>query len=272
MPFYFRNADGDEIHFIHRGRGTLECEFGALPYEEGDLIVIPKGVTYRIVPETRDNYALIVEARGEVTVPDRGLVGQFAPFDTGTFVYPELVRFEDDGRAEYEVRVKREGELSSVFYPFCPLDVEGWKGTLCVFKFNLRDFRTLTSDRVHLPPSAHAIFQAPGFIFGLFAPRPLKHDPAAQRVPWYHRNIDYDEIYFVHRQKRGFDSRESPPGIMLVFPQGIHHGLPRETYDADRRGELPGDALDFHIVGLDAEKPVRLTPEAEAVEMQTVRE
>ncbi|HEY6395471.1 MAG TPA: homogentisate 1,2-dioxygenase [Candidatus Binataceae bacterium] len=269
MPFYFRNADGDEIHFVHRGHGIIESEFGALPYEEGDFIVIPKGVTYRIVPETKDNYSVIVEARGEVILPDRGLIGQFAPFDTGVFVYPELCEFRDDGRAEYEVRIKREDEFSSAFYAFCPLDVEGWKGTLCVFKFNARDFRSLNDDRVHLPPSAHAIFQAPGFIYGLFAPRRLELDKDAVRVPWYHRNIDYDEIYFVHRQKRGFDGREGAPGILLLFPQGIHHGLPREAYDADRANELPGDGLDFYIVGVDAERPVKLTREAEAVSMTT---
>ena len=267
MPFYFRNADGDEIHFVHEGKGVMETEFGLLAYEPGDLLVVPKGVTYRVVPESSD-YRLIIEARGEVNLPDRGLVGQFAPFDTGVFVYPELQRIEDDGRKEYEVRVKREDELTSVFYPFCPLDVEGWKGTLCVFKFNIRDFRTLTSERVHLPPSAHVIFEAPGFLLGLFAPRPLEGEREAHRVPWYHRNVDFDEVYFVHSQKRGFDGRESPSAAFLMLPPGIDHGLPREVYDADREGTRRNDRLDFYIVGVDARKPVRLTPEAEATEVE----
>ncbi len=51
MPFYYRNADGDELIFVHRGRGTIETDFGPLTFEPGDYMVLPRAVTYRLVPE-----------------------------------------------------------------------------------------------------------------------------------------------------------------------------------------------------------------------------
>ena len=96
---------------------------------------------------------------------------------------------EDDGQ-EWELLIKRRGRHTSVFYDFCPLDVVGWKGTLTVMKLNIRDIRPLMSEGVHLPPSAHCNFQAPGFVVCTFLPRPLEGDPEAERLPWYHRNID----------------------------------------------------------------------------------
>jgi homogentisate 1,2-dioxygenase len=266
MPHYFRNADGDEVHFVHEGRGVLQTEFGPLSYEPGDFLVIPKGTTYRVVPEA-PSFVLIVETRGEVTAPDRGLLGQHAPFDTSVFVYPEPQVDEGDGRAEYEVRIKREDTLTRVYYPFCPLDVEGYKGTLCAFKFSVRDFRCLTSDRILLPPSAHTVFQAPGALFCLFAPRPLENDPEAQRLPWYHRNVDYDEIHFFHALARGPEAQGMREGFLQILPQGVHHGFPREVHEAARAHWKRGEVMDLYVLNIDAEKPVRLTEAAEAVEL-----
>jgi homogentisate 1,2-dioxygenase len=79
-PSISENVDGDEIHFVHRGRGTFQTEFGLLPYEEGDLIVVPKGITYWVVPDTSENFFVITETRGEVNLPDMGLIGQVAPY------------------------------------------------------------------------------------------------------------------------------------------------------------------------------------------------
>lgn len=267
MPYYFRNADGDEIHFVHQGSGVLQTEFGPLSYAPGDFLFLPKGTTYRLVPET-ESYFLIVETRGEATLPERGLVGQYAPFDTSVLVYPEPGAEEGDGRAEYEVRIKRDDALTRVYYPFCPLDVEGYKGTLCAFRFSSRDFRSLMSDRIHLPPPAHALFVAPGVMICLFVPRPMENDPEASRVPWYHRNIDYDELLFVHRANQGFDGKTMPPGLFLVAPQGLHHGAPREAHAHAKASFTPGAMFDMLLVNIDTEKAVQLTEAAALAELK----
>lgn len=224
MPYYFRNADGDELHFVHRGRGLLETDYGMLSYEPGDYLLVPKGTTYRTVVEEGPGVILIMETPEPFTLPERGLLGHHALFDPEVLAVPELPLPErKDGQQEWELRIKRDGTYTRVFYPFPPLDVVGWKGDVWPTKLNVRDFRPVTSPRYHLPPSVHATFQAGGAWISTFAPRPLESDPGALKVPFYHRNTDFDEVLFYH--EGNFFSRSGiHPGTLTLHPQGIHHG------------------------------------------------
>src|SRR5512140_1023511 len=201
MPYAFRNADGDELLFVHEGAGRIETDFGPLAYEPGDYLVVPRGTTHRVAP-TSPTRLLVVETRGEVTVPDRGMLGQHALFDPAVLRVPSpepSALAARPGTGEWEVRIQRAREITRVFYPFCPLDTVGYKATLVPLALNVRDIRPVTSERYHLPPSAHTTFAAPGVVIATFAPRPLENgDPRAMKVPFYHSNIDYDEVLFYH--------------------------------------------------------------------------
>ena len=197
MPFYYRNADGDELLFVHRGHGRIETDFGPLDFEKGDYIIIPRAVTYRLLPESRDNFFLIIQSKTEFDQPEKGLLGQHALYDPGVIVTPEPAPQLDDNR-EWEVRIKVDDELSTIVYPFNPMDVVGWKGDLTVWKINMRDIRPVMSHRAHLPPSAHTTFVTGGAVVCSFLPRPLEQDEDALRVPFYHRNTDFDEFLFYH--------------------------------------------------------------------------
>lgn len=262
MPFYFRNADGDELVFVHRGRGTLETDFGPLPYEPGDYIVIPRAVTHRYLPETEDNFFLIVQSKSEFEPPDKGLVGQHALYDPAVIATPEPEpHLDDDG--EWEVRIRSEGEISKVVYPFNPIDVVGWKGDLTVWKLNMRDIRPLTSPRVHLPPSAHTTFVTGGAVVCSFLPRPLEEDPEAIKVPFFHRNTDYDEFLFYH-QGNFFSKDNIRPGWATLHPRGIHHG----PHPKALRNQAELTHTDESAVMLDGLNPIRVLPAGEAVEWQ----
>jgi homogentisate 1,2-dioxygenase len=225
MTHFVRNADGDEIYFVHRGTGRFESDYGILAYEPGDYIVVPKGTTYRIHVDGDPALCLLAETPEAVTLPERGPLGQHALFDKGVLVAPELEIGEppDAQGRSWEVRIKRDGHWTRVTYPFYPMDVVGWKGDLWVAKLNVRDFRPVTSPRYHLPPSVHGTFQAGGCLISTFAPRPLETDPEALRVPFYHRNMDYDEVLFYH-QGDFFSRAGIQPGMLTLHPQGIHHG------------------------------------------------
>lgn len=261
MPFYFRNADGDEVLFVHRGEGTLETDFGPLPFERGDYLVIPRAVTYRVVPRTTDNFFLIMQSRAEFQQPDRGLVGQHALYDPGVIVTPEPAPILDDTR-EWEVRIKVDDEFSTVVYPFNPLDVVGWKGDLTVWKLNLRDIRPLMSHRAHLPPSAHTTFVTEGAVICSFVPRPLEEDPEALRVPFFHRNTDYDEFIFYH--DGDFFSRDNiTAGMVTLHPRGIHHG----PHPRALAGQGKKTRTDEYAVMLDGLNPMSVLPAGQAVEL-----
>ncbi len=224
MPYHFRNADGDETLFVHAGEGRIETDFGPLDYELGDYLVVPRGTVYRFLPRS-ETRLLVIETAGEIALPDRGPLGQHALFDPALITVPTPdPKGSEDEREEWELRIKRLGELTSVFYPFNPINAVGWKGDLTVWQLNIRDIRPVHSERYHLPPTAHITFVARAVVIRSFLPRPLENgDPDALKVPFYHANVDYDEVLFYHDGE--FFSREGiMPGMITFHPQGIHHG------------------------------------------------
>lgn len=262
MRYYFRNADGDELFFVHEGGGRLETDFGVLTYEAGDYLVIPRGTVYRLLPQQRSRF-LIIESQAEFTFPERGLLGQQALYDPAVLRVPELEAMHPPaGVDECEIKVKRGGELSSVFYPHCPLNAVGWRGTLTVWQLNVRDIRPITCDRVHLPPSVHTTFVTPAFIVCSFLPRPLENgDPDALKVPFFHSNIDYDEVLFYHRGD--FFSREGIDVGMLTFhPQGIQHGPQPQALA--RSSKLTH--TDETAVMVDSRRPLQVAVDADVLE------
>ena len=254
-PFHTRNVDGDELHFVHEGHGEFETEFGRLPYRPGDYVYIPKGTTYRQVPDDRA-HILLIEATEEFRVPEAGVLGRYFPYDPSLVVIPEAEVFEEDGREEYEVRLRHSGQQTSLFYGFNPLDVEGWKGDNFAFAFNIEDHDVITSDSVHLPPTVHLFMQATGVYIMHFLPRPVEGVAGVERVPWYHRNVDLDEVAFYHGGSVfGVDM---PAGLISHAPQGIHHGLPERPRERARRRFDVDERVEWKIIAIDTRR--RLVP------------
>jgi homogentisate 1,2-dioxygenase len=269
MTYFLRNADGDELYFVHGGRGQFETDYGVLAFEPGDYILLPKGTTYRIVMAdgAESAFFMIIEVPVLLELPDRGLLGHHALFDLGVLSVPEPQSEQnyrnERNQPEWEVRIKREGTFTKVFYPFYPLDVVGWKGDLWAAKLNVRDIRPVTSSRYHLPPSVHLTFSAGGALISTFVPRPLEEDPEALRVPFYHRNMDYDEVLFYHRGD--FFSRAGiEPGMLTVHPQGIHHGPQPQAVEASRTK----NKTDEVAVMVESRRPLTVLPALEAVELK----
>ncbi len=166
----------------------------------------------------------------------------------------------DDNR-EWEVRIKADEQISKVVYPFNPIDVVGWKGDLTVWKLNIRDIRPVTSPRVHLPPSAHTTFMTQGAVICTFLPRPLETDEQALRVPFFHRNTDYDEFLFYH-DGNFFSKDNIKAGMATLHPRGIHHGPhPKALANQSKKTET-----DECAVMLDGLKPIQVLPAGESVE------
>jgi homogentisate 1,2-dioxygenase len=227
-----RNADGDEVHFVHAGRGRCETDYGPLRYEPGDFLWLPKGTTYHLWPD-EPSFLLVLESRAELEWPDRGPLGQHAFIDPAAVETPEPEA--QTARGEFEVRVKRHDQWTSFFYDFHPLDVVGWKGELTPVRFNVRDLRCVVSMRAQLPPTVHATFVGRGVGVFTFVPRPFPSEPDVLRVPYYHRNVDNDEVIFYHAGE--FMSRRGVgAGSLTLHPQGIDHGPnPRAAEAAKER-------------------------------------
>lgn len=222
-----RNADGDWLYFCHQGRGTLLSEYGLLEFTPGTYIVMPKCVGHTFVVSEPTQFFVIENRTGHFREPDRGIVGRHAPWDPNALVKPDLDRmYEFMRQTGVDVRrvvIKHSDELTTMGYYDCVYDVQGWKGDLYPFTLHMDHIMPIMSHRVHLPPSIHSTFVAKGFVVCSFLPRPMEEEKDALRVPFYHQNIDYDEILFYH--DGDFFSRDNLHAGMLSFhPAGFPHG------------------------------------------------
>lgn len=260
MPFHARYVDGDVLTFVHKGEGELATEFGPLPYRAGDWLYLPKACTFRQLPSTPSTW-LMIEATEEFRVPPAGPLGRHFPFDPGCLVIPEPMAYPDDERDRYEVRLYHEGGPTSLFYPHHPLDVEGWRGDNFPFAFNIADYHVVTSDSVHLPATVHLFMEATGVVVMNFLPRPAEGTPGTERTPWYHRNVDYDEIAFFHGGS--LYGIPMPPGLISHAPQGVHHGAPEKARERARRTFDTYDRVDWTVIAIDTRR--RLVPSAEVL-------
>jgi homogentisate 1,2-dioxygenase len=258
MPFFVRHIDGDLLCFVHRGTGLLQTEFGPLSYREGDWVYVPKATTWRQLPD-RETTWLMIEATDEFGVPPPGVLGRHFPFDPSQATIPEPAPLDDDGHDEHEVRLVHQGGPTTRYYQHNPLDVAGWRGDNFPFAFNIGDYNVVTSDSVHLPPTVHLFMQATGVYVMNFLPRPAEGVPGTERTPWYHRNVDYDEIAFFHGGS--LYGIPMPPGLITHAPQGVHHGAPEKARERARRKFDDFDRVDWQVIAVDTCR--RLTPAAE---------
>ncbi len=267
MEQLVRNADGDELIFVHEGAGELFCDFGHLSFEAGDYLVLPRGTLWRVESAAAFRMLLIEATGGGYGLPDRGPLGEHAVFDPAVLETP---RIDDAFRAQQEERpwrvsVKARQRLSTIEYPFNPLDAVGWKGSLAPVRLSCRDIRPVVSARYHLPPSVHTTFVAERFVVCTFCPRPLESDPGALNLPFFHSNADYDEVIFYHRGK--FMSRDDiGPGALSFHPFGFSHGpQPRALAAAARRERTETDEV---AVMLDARDALDVDDGAAALEVE----
>ncbi len=270
MQSLARNADGDELLFIHAGEGSLFCDWGHLSYRDGDYILLPRGAMWRIEPR-KATAMLLVEASGNgYGLPDKGIAGPHAIFDAAVLETPQIdeafiaQRDGAAGRARWDVWVKRRGQMSTIAYPHNPLDALGWHGDLVACKLNWRDIRPLMSHRYHLPPSVHTTFVARGVVVCTFVPRPIESDPGALKLPFYHSNDDFDEFIFYHRGS--FFSRDNiRPGMTTLHPNGFTHGPHPKAFATAARAERR--ETDEVAVMIDARMPFDIDESARAVEV-----
>lgn len=224
--YYYKNADADELLFIHKGKGTLRTMMGNIPFEYGDYLVIPRGMIYQVDFETSDNRILFVESFHPIYTPKRyrnhfGQMMEHSPFCERDYKLPQdLETFQETG--DFLIKIKKQQNLHSVVYAAHPFDVVGWDGYNYPWGFSIHNFEPITG-RIHQPPPVHQTFQTDAFVVCSFCPRLYDYHPKAIPAPYNHSNIDSDEVlYYVDGD---FMSRNDiSQGHISLHPGGIPHG------------------------------------------------
>jgi homogentisate 1,2-dioxygenase len=258
--YFYKNADADEVIFIHKGTGKLRTLVGNIPFEYGDYLVIPRGMIYQIDFDTEDNRLFIIESFSPVFTPRnyRNKFGQLlehSPFCERDFKIPSELETHDE-KGDFVVKVKKENILHEIVYATHPFDVVGWDGFNYPYAFSIHNFEPITG-RVHLPPPIHQTFEGHNFVICSFVPRMYDYHPKSVPAPYNHSNIDSDEVlYYVdgdfmsrNHVEKGYISLH-PGGI----PHGPHPGAMERSIGQKETGEL--------AVMVDTFKPLKVTQAA----------
>ncbi|HWV26843.1 MAG TPA: homogentisate 1,2-dioxygenase domain-containing protein [Aeromicrobium sp.] len=268
-PLY-RNATGDECVFIEAGSGVLETVFGPLPFGPGDYLIVPRATTHRWVPHEAVR-AYCIEANSHIGPPKRylsrfGQLLEHAPYCERDLRGPEDVEVRDE--TDVEVYVKHRGSGSSGLagtvhvVPHHPFDVVGWDGCLYPYAFNVGDFEPITG-RVHQPPPVHQVFEGTNFVICNFVPRKVDYHPLAIPVPYFHSNVDSDEIMFY--VDGDYEARKGSGigrGSITVHPGGHSHGPQPSAIEAS----LGAESFDELAVMIDTFRPLELGEAGRAVD------
>ena len=258
--YFYKNADADEMLFIHKGSGTLKTFLGNIPFEYGDYLIIPRGMIYQIEFDTEDNRILYAESFHPIYTPKRyrnwfGQLLEHSPFCERDYKLPQdLETFDEKG--EFLMKIKKQGMLHQLVYASHPFDVVGWDGYNYPYGFSIHNFEPITG-RVHQPPPVHQTFETGAFVVCSFCPRLYDYHPKAIPAPYNHSNIDSDEVlYYVDGD---FMSRTGiGPGYISLHPAGIPHGPHPGTYEASI-GKKGTEEL---AVMIDTFKPLQVTENA----------
>lgn len=231
--YFYKNADADELLFIHQGSGQLRTMLGNIPFEYGDYLVIPRGMIYQIEFDTRDNRILYAESFHPIYTPKRyrnwfGQLSEHAPFSERDYILPDVLEtFDEEG--DFLIKVKKQGVLHDLVYASHPFDVVGWDGFNYPYGFSIHNFEPITG-LIHQPPPVHQTFETKAFVVCSFCPRLYDYHPKAIPAPYHHSNIDSDEmLYYVDGD---FMSRNNiDRGHITLHPGGIPHGPHPGAYE-----------------------------------------
>ena len=224
---FYRNAQGDEVVYVASGEGTLETQFGDLPYREGDYVVIHRGIMHRWQMDlSRPHKLLVMESRGHVRFPKRylnpfGQIIEGAPYSERDIHAPTELKTHDE-MGDHRILVKQYDGLNEFVLDHHPFDVVGWDGYFYPWTFNIHDFEPIVG-RIHQPPPVHQTFEGDNFVICSFCPRPYDFDANAVPVPYSHSNVDSDEVIYYASDE--FMSRKGIEfGSVTHHPDGIPHG------------------------------------------------
>jgi len=262
--YFYKNADADELLFIHRGSGRLRTLLGNISFEYGDYLLIPRGMIYQIEFDSNDNRLFYLESFSPIYFPKRyrnsfGQLLEHAPFCERDIKLPHDLETHDEP-GDFLMKIKKQGIVHQMVYASHPFDIVGWDGYNFPYGFSIHNFEPITG-RVHQPPPVHQTFEGRNFVVCSFCPRLYDYHPQAIPAPYNHSNIDSDEVlYYVAGD---FMSRNDiAPGVMTLHPGGIPHG-PQPGAMERSIGKTETNEL---AVMVDPFRPFQLTEAAMAID------
>ncbi len=262
MDFFYRNGHFDELFYVQSGKGVLHTNFGDLNFSDGDYIVIPRGVIWKMQLLVSARF-LIIESSGPIETPSKyrnrfGQLLEHSPYCERDIRTPILSAPVDE-TGKFTVKVRLSNGIQNLVYSTHPFDVAGWDGYFFPWIINIRDFEPIVGS-IHQPPPVHQMFQSSGFVVCSFVDRLFDFHPDAIPAPYYHSNVDSDELIFY--SEGNFMSRTGIESESMTYhPMGLPHGPQPGKYE----GSIGVRSTRERAVMIDTFRPLILTEGLDAV-------
>ena len=240
---YLLNRDG-ELMIVPELNGLMaHTEFGLLAVQPGEILVIPRGVMFKIALSGDTARGYVCENYGaRFVLPDRGPIGANCLANPRDFKYP-VAAFEDK-ETLCRLWVKWGGDLWSCEIDHSPLDVVGWHGNYAPYKYDLTTFSPVNAVAFdHPDPSIFTVLtsqsETPGtgnIDFVIFPERWAVAEDTF-RPPWYHRNIMSEFMGLVYG---AYDAKGEgfSPGGMSLHNSMLPHGPDAEAFEKASTAKL----------------------------------
>jgi homogentisate 1,2-dioxygenase len=240
----FSSSDGELLIVPETGTLAITTEFGHIKISGGSIVVIPRGVRFRIdLPQERARGYVCENYGAPFRLPDLGPIGSNGLANPRDFETP-VASFED-AEGPFEVIQKFQGGLWSTILAHSPFDVVAWHGNLAPCRYDLGRFNTInTVSFDHPDPSIFTVLTSPSDTpgtancdFVIFPPRWMVAEHTF-RPPWFHRNVMSE---FMGLIEGGYDAKEGGgfvPGGASLHNQMNGHGPDKASYDKAVAAEL----------------------------------
>lgn len=261
----FYDADGELLVVPQQGRIEPVTEFGRIEAGPGEIVLIPRGVKFRVDLPDGPARGYVCENYGELfRLPELGAIGANGLANPSDFLAPTAA-FEDRDEP-HEVVAKFAGNLWAAKFDHSPLDVIAWRGNYAPYKYDLAYFNTLgTVSFDHPDPSIFTVLTAPSEIAGtancdfvIFPPRWLVAEHTF-RPPWFHRNVMNEFMGLVYG---AYDAKAEGfvPGGMSLHNCMAGHGPDAATYEKASTVDLAPQKIDDTLAFMfESRFPIRPT-------------
>jgi homogentisate 1,2-dioxygenase len=201
---YFYDADGELLLVPQQGALRVATELGVIEVAPGEIIVLPRGLRFRVDVPDGPARGYICENHGApFRLPELGPIGSNGLANARDFLAP-VAAFEDR-EGKFDLIAKFGGRLWSAPITHSPLDVVAWHGNYAPCKYDLKRFNTInTVSHDHPDPSIFTVLTSPSDTpgtanvdFVIFPPRWMVAEDTF-RPPWFHRNVMSEYMGLVY--------------------------------------------------------------------------
>lgn len=226
-------ADSEVVILPQEGSLKIITEFGSLLADPTELVVIPRGIRFKVELCEKKARGYVCENFGShLRLPELGPIGANGLANPAHFEAPQAAVSE---REKTRWIQKYSGEYFETTLDHSPFDVWGWSGNYYPYKYDLKKFNTInTVSFDHPDPSIFTVLTSPSSQTGtanvdfvIFPERWMVAEHTF-RPPYFHRNV-MSEFMGLIQGKYDAKAGGFEPGGMSIHNRMSAHGPDTES-------------------------------------------